>query len=289
MKKIANILRAQYTLAYYPGNVERRHNIQVRLKKRYKAITRHSIGAETGAAELVHFVANSCEVSAKEHPYPWEPLVTETAEKTLLYREDFSNPESGWPDRKGSQYQSGSYELSSKKNSHSTLTSAVATELGMGRMGEQLSTATTESEGVVAANGPWWENFRASTLVDEGEDGLSAGGMVFHLNEQGYYAFLLADAGRANEISFKLVKQFFGGFQEAVLIPWTNLTVPNPPSAHKLEHRISVECNRGQIILRVDGQLATRVHDATFSKGLIGFALFGGHVEFRDLRVESMP
>jgi VWFA-related protein len=289
LNKIANILRAQYTLAYYPENAGQRHDIEVRVKhKGYKVTTRRSIGAETGGDKLVHFITNSCEVSAKEHPYPWEPLVTETAGKTLLYRDDFSNPKSGWPDRNGSRYQSGSYELLSKGRSNATLTSAVAAELGMGRMGEQLSTAAG-SAGVIAANGPWWENFRASASIGGG-GGLAADGLVFHLNERGYYAFLVTDAGRANEISFKLVKQFFGGFNEAILIPWTDLALPAVPGGRKLEHRVSVECNRGEITLRIDGQLAKTIHDATFSNGLVGFALFGdGHVEFRDLRAESLP
>jgi hypothetical protein len=155
-------------------------------------------------------------------------------------------------------------------------------------MGEQLANEIG-SAGIVAANGPWWENFRASVLI-EGEGGLSASGMVFHLNEQGYYAFLLTDTWQPNEISYKLIKQLFGGFNETVLIPWTHLTLPVVPGGHKLEHGLSVECNRGQITLRIAGQLLKSVRDATFSKGLVGFALYGdGHAEFKDLRAESLP
>jgi len=60
-------------------------------------------------------------------------MVTETAEKTLLYKDDFSDPKSGWPDRKGMRYKSGSYQLSSRGRSNATLSLAVAAELGMGR------------------------------------------------------------------------------------------------------------------------------------------------------------
>lgn len=286
LNTIANILRAQYTLAYYPENARRRHDIQVQVHRGgYKITARRSIGADASEGELVRFVANSCEVSAREHPYPWEPLVTETADKTLLYRDDFSNPGTGWPNRKGSQYHSGSYELSSKGKSDATLTSAVAAELGMGRMGERLSARASGSQGVIVANGPWWENVRTSALV-AGGGGLLGDGLIFHLNERGYYAFLITDSGRPNEISFKLIKQFFGGFNETVLIPWTDMAVPG---AQKRKHQLSVKYDRGQITLQVDGQLAKSIHDTTFSNGLVGFALFGdGRAEFSDLRAESI-
>ena len=93
--------------------------------------------------------------------------------------------------------------------------------------------------------------------------------------------------GQPNEISFKLIKQFFGGFNETVLIPWTDMALP---SGKKLKHKLLVACDRGQITLQVDGQLAKSIHDTTFPDGLVGFALFGdGHAEFSDLRAESLP
>ncbi len=289
---VANILNAQYVLAYYPENDERLRKIQVRVnQKGYKVASRHAVGMEKNDTDRVEFLPQSCEVSPKEHPYPWESQLSQTPSKTLLYQEDFSSSQTGWPNNKTSHYKSGFYELSYNPHSDTGAPSAVVGQLGMGQITvPQISTTSTDSaEGVIAANGPWWGSFRASVRI-QGQGGLSAGGMVFHLSEQGYYAVLLTDTGTPNEVSLKLVKKFFNSSKETALLPWTSIVVPAPVSTRKFDHKLSVEWNRGRILLELDGQPASEVHDTTSSNGLTGFALFGaGSETFSDLRVEGLP
>ena len=289
---VANILNAQYVLAYYPENNERLRKIQIRVnQKGCKVASRHTVGTEKAESLEVQFLAPSCEVSPKANPYPWEPLVSQTPSKTFLYEENFSSSQTGWPNNKASHYKSGSYELAYNPRSNSAAPSAVVGQLGMGQIGApQISTTASDSaEGVIAANGPWWGNFRASVHI-HGQGGLSAGGMIFHLCEQGYYAVLLTDTGRPNELSFNLVRKLFSSAKEIDLLPWTSLNVPVPVSTQKFDHRISLEWNRGKILLDLDGQQAGEVHDTTLSNGLAGFALFGvGSESFSDLRVEGLP
>jgi len=290
---VASILNAQYMLAYYPENDERLRKIQVRVnQKGYKVASRRAVGVEKIESDPVQFLAQTCEVSPKVHPYPWEPLLSQTSSKTLLYQEDFSSPQTGWPNGKASHYKSGSYELSFNPRSDSASPSAVVGQPGMGQIlnAPQISaTAADSAEGVIAANGPWWGSFRASVRI-QGQGGFSAGGMIFHLNEQGYYAVLVTDTGNPHELSFKLVKKLFSSRKEMDLLPWTSVTVPVAVSTRKFDHKIAVEWNRGRILLGLDGQPAREVHDTTFSNGLAGFALFGaGSETFNDLRVEGLP
>ena len=109
------------------------------------------------------------------------------------------------------------------------------------------------------------------------------------MNELGYYALLVADTGRANELSFKLIKKRFGGPKEQELIPWTSIEIPVSGFRRGVDHKLSVACNRGLITVQIDGQLSGKIADATFPDGLIGFALFGpGSADFSDLRVQGL-
>ena len=255
--RISERLEAQYTLAYYPQNADHFRKIEVRVHRRgVKVISRNSVGSSTTTGP-VHFEASTCEVSAKDHPYPWELKSTVTASGDLVYHEDFSDPNSGWPNRAeqipsgpppspgsprilrrgyqpGLRYIPGGYEISRHVRPNFTSTGPI-------------------TDGVVAAYGPPWDNLRASVSVetdwtrtfrtersnssahDIPFDSYSeiAAGLIFHLNPDGYYALVLAGSvaprkDAANQLmrimQFELVRTLFsddGPSQDSVLIPWT--------------------------------------------------------------------
>ena len=100
LDRINELLQAQYTLAYYPENVDRFRKIEVRVHRGgVKVITRRSLGSSSEAVP-VRFETSTCEVSPKDHPHPWEPNSVRTISGDLMYHEHFSDPKSGWPNRR---------------------------------------------------------------------------------------------------------------------------------------------------------------------------------------------
>lgn len=284
--RILGILEGQYTLAYYPQDVSKYRRIQVKVRRGgLNVAARHSVGSEGGEGESVHFSGTSCEVSPKEHPYPWERHVTESATHTMIYQDNFSDPQSGWPNRTGSRYAQGTYELS--KSDSSTPSGAVSsidmtgTTVTAGRADQG-----GQADGVVAAYGPWWENFRASLSLEGG--GSAARGMVFRLNDEGCYALLLSGTGKVTELSFKLVKRDFGSQGETPILPWTPVSAAVPRAG--TDSRITVECRRERITILINGVQVASTRDTSFAGGYVGMAQYGsGHTFFRDLTVESLP
>ncbi len=299
LNRISAILDAEYTLAYYPSDTSRFRKIEVKVKRGgVRVFSRRGAGSGSGDAP-VHFQAASCEVSAKDHPYPWETRTTRNLSGALIYSEDFSDPRTGWPNHSelipappklgnyrnllvyqpGLRYVKGGYELF--------------------RSNETVSGST--ADGVVAAYGPFWDDFRASVLIegdlgsaDAGETHFTtAPGLVFHMGAAGYYALVLSGAGPkgSHDVAFELLKRTFSQGSESVLIPWTKVVVPiTSEEVEKKQRKLSVEYRRGKIDVLVDDQPAATVQDATFPHGLIGMALFGhGRVVFRDLLVEGLP
>ena len=291
---ILGILQAQYTVAYYPRNPGKYRRIQVKVNRGgVNVATRRSVGSnETGEAP-VHFSATSCDVSPVEHPYPWEPHVTESPNHTQIYQDDFSDSRSGWPNHAGSLYVPGAYALSRAGKS------AYADEVGP-HSGAWLSATTIQTvpqnglsgldEGILAAYGPWWRNFRASVSMEG--SGSAAWGMVFRLNDEGCYVLLLSGTEKGADISYKLVRKSFPSYREITLIPWTHITGPAlaalPPI--RTQNRITVECNRNRITILLNGEQVTEADDPSFTEGYVGLAHYGsGRTLFRDLRVESLP
>ena len=210
LDRISQLLQAQYTLAYYPEDVERFRQIEVRVhRKGVRTITRHGVGGSSAQGPVI-FETSGCEVSAKDHPYPWEAKSSLTS-GTLAYHEDFADSKSGWPNRSEGfpaellpplprkplvdrggyslRYVSGAYEISHRPP-----------------MG--VSTSSIR-DGIVAAYGPGWHDFHASVSVrtdwqtfrservtSSKDDLLSffkvASGLVFHLSYDGYHALILA-------------------------------------------------------------------------------------------------
>lgn len=349
--RIAEILRAQYTLAYYPVNVDRYRRVEVKVDRGgVRVITRRGIGAST-ASGAVHFEASTCEVSAKAHPYPWEPKTTVSSSGALVYREDFSDTRSGWPNQKehvpdlpptnrnrqiaraeyrpGLRYVSGGYEISRNPPegpiAEAGSVGAIVTGssiVGLGGDGDPIA------DGVVAAYGPTWDNMRASVsvLADWKRTAkltpkdapkadprfpilafATAPGLVFHLNEEGYYALLVngfADFRLKKKlIQFTLIRRLYsddGPGRYVELIPWTPLegssfTDPAPIDAKtdtdvKIDtHRISVEYRDGQITVTIDDRQVANVYDSRLPSGSAGLAVFGsGNAVFHDLLVQDL-
>jgi Ca-activated chloride channel family protein len=292
LDRIFAILEAQYTLAYYPADTSRFRKIEIKVKRGgVKVLSRRGVGAD-GETGMVHFSATSCEVSAKDHPYPWELRATRDPSGALTWHEDFTDPRTGWPNRHelipaprrprdiggdpewkpGVRYIPGGYELSN------------------------TFTAGPVVDSVVAAQGTFWNNFRASVVIDSTASVGAATGiyqgtapaLVFHMGTGGYYALVLTGAGRdsTHDTSFKLVKRTFSPASEVVIVPWTKVAF----RADKKQRRVSVQYQRGKIDVLVDDQRVTSVQDATYPNGLIGLGLFGhGRAVFHDLLVEELP
>ena len=279
LDRISALLKAEYTLAYYPRSIDEVRKIEVKVKHSGVRISaRHSVGSES--ASEVHFTANGCAVSAQEHPYPWESRVTSNSSSPLVYQEDFSDPRSGWPNHRDpvsdSRYIPGGYELSRRL--------PPGPVPARGAEGYVVHLADT----VIAAYGPWWTNFRASAWLEARLGPPTDVGMAFDVNETGYYALLLAPS--VNKMTaFEFVKGSWDGTR-SVIIPRTSIGEFEQISKHKL----SVECNRGQITLAVDDREVGRIKDTRVEYGLVGFGVFGeggaSHgVIVHDLLVQAMP
>jgi hypothetical protein len=203
------------------------------------------------------------------------------------YHEDFADPRSGWPNRAGSRYVQGAYELSVPG------TPGDSDELaphGNPWQSAARETAPQYGGGALAAYGPWWQNFRASVSI-EGH-GSAARGMVFRLNDAGCYVLLLSGAGKAGDVSFRLVRKLFPSYLEVPLIPWTPITGPAlaDMSSGGMANRITVECIHDRIKILLNDMEVTRIVDSSYAEGYVGLAHYGsGHTLFRDLRVEGLP
>jgi len=278
LDRILGILRAQYTLAYYPlgynpKDASKVRRIQVRVNRKDAVVAaQRALGSEASAENSVHFEAGGCYVSPRDHPYPWEALVTgwdpySTASlQNIQYHETFTDPQSGWPNHDGSRYANGAYEISH----------------GLGRPAPLRD--LRNAEGSLAAYGPWWEDFRASITVSIA--GASAKGMVFRLNSRGYYGFLVMGAGA--KLSFKLIKRNWSDPTDREIIPWTLVDDMTSKliEAHRSwadgNIRISVEAKGAQLTLLVNDVPVAQVQDSTFADGYVGMALFGsGTTRFR--------
>jgi VWFA-related protein len=297
--RISRMLEAQYTLAYYPENVDRSRKIEVRVRRRgVKVIARSGVGSQSGGGP-VHFQASTCEVSAADHPYPWELKTTQSL-SGLVYREDFSDPTSGWPNRRekmpssrrdryqpGLLYAHGGYQIS--RNPPPNL----------------ISTGPI-TDGTVAAYGPSWDDFRASVSVAsdwERTTGLQhtgryeiAAGLIFHLNDRGYDALLLSGGQTSHPgerpqkfVQFKLEQRMFSGDGpdlQSDLVPWT--PVASADGSAFTAHTISLAYKQGEITVFVDDHQVAGALDDTLAEGLIGLGFFGrGSAVFRDLQVQD--
>jgi hypothetical protein len=244
--------------------------------------------------ESVTFAAGSCEVSPEFHPYPFE-LNESHSDKGLLYRESFSNAGSGWPNREGSRYVAGGYELSNAELSK--------VESTLERTNPQLGgDSFTAQRDVLVAYGPWWKDFHVSAVVDVvttmnpispsalhagplGQDSPAAG-LVFRLTGDGYYAALLSGNRQRKELSVKLVKRHHGSTVETEIVPWSRIDVTQ---GSRSGIKLAVEAIGSQITIIVDEKEVKRIQDSSFTQGYVGFVISGAErAVFRDLIVEEL-
>jgi Ca-activated chloride channel family protein len=326
LQGISAILQAQYTLAYYPPDPGRFRRIEVKVRRRGVRVLSRSGAGGGEVSRLVHFAASSCEVSSREHPYPWEARMVQNPSGVRIYREDFSDPATGWPNRPetgergqsqsaprnsrmrslvdtppapmpsiyrpGLRYVTGGYEISRKLAQNTTTTGPIAA-------------------GTVVTYGPSWDDFRASATVEtdwsEAQEHLGAmqAGLVFGLSGSGYCALLLSGTGTQlahhPEVAYEVVKKTLANGSVSTLIPWTKVPALNPSAQAAADiaqtsrtwpHKLSVERRGGEITVLVDDQRIAPFlfQERELEHGLIGFGLFGhGRAVFRDLFVESLP
>jgi hypothetical protein len=146
VEEIANDLRTQYTLSFYPQTDDREnhyHQLRVNVQNpRYKLRARPGYGTvQVGPA-----IARQANSRAFERK-------VEHRNGRIFYHDDFTDPNSGWPDRLTARYTREGYKLA--------------------------------GDNVVAVNGPVFRNFRAAvSLTTDG-----AAGLVFRQTDRGYYAF----------------------------------------------------------------------------------------------------
>jgi VWFA-related protein len=311
LKAVANLLQSEYTLAYYPPNTSRKlRTIEVKLHRRGGRLLRSRfLVANSGAADLVHYVQRTCAVSPTFYPYPYDSHVT-NQRGTTVYRDDFSERNSGWPQHPDSHYVPGGYELSTldQRDAHTndgmaSGESSIRDLTGLGPIEQAGTPMMIFRNNVVAAYGPSWDDFRVSanmkavfeprlpspTAYRFRHPVHPAAGLVFRMNENGYYALLVSkEVGLSTAYKKKLVfevvaRTFQGdGFAESVIVPWTTVDRAAPNEA-----QLAVEAVGDQITIFVDGKKAGAAQDDTFTGGYAGFTVSApAQATFSNLRVE---
>ena len=286
---VAHQLRTQYTLAYYP-KVKRGgfHQIEVRV-------------AQSGArVRARHGFAGTPEQSAgceneKLKPYPYESKVA-AKNGCTVYQEDFQNIASGWPTKKGYHYKAGTYEIVNAKQ-HPDANFAFdydRSSWGAAAAGTRTlqDTEGIPPGGVLVANGPLFtRDLNVSVTVEwksggAGGDMATVPGLVFRLNNRGYYAVLVSrDASESHDIAFQLVKKYHSESVPRDLFPWKDI----PLSKRARQEKISVQCRGPVITIIFQEAPVAKFEDDEFKEGQVGMILYGlGRAVFSDLLAEEV-
>ena len=274
--RMAALLAGEYTLGYYPERIDRARQIEVKVARSgVRVFTRSRIGSEIALGD-VHFTATGCAVSPRDHPYTWESRVLSREGMPMTYHEDFSDRRSGWPNHasevSNAQYIAGGYELL-RHPSEGTATAVP---------GLIATPADT-----IVAYGPWWGDFRLSAKIEFNWSAAdSAAGVVFDLNEAGYYSFLLDRPGKKGQMAFELVAGSAAGAR-SVIIPRTPVAeFESPGKTHTLE----VVRKGDSISLALDNRHLGNVRDATYPIGLAGVSVFkASRLVIHELHIEAIP
>ena len=287
LKAVSSVLQSEYTVGYYtpPNAGDKPRKIQVKVDRHgVHVLAREFIDSEQNASRFVHFDQLACTVSPKFHPYPYEARVTHGA-NGITYREDFSDPHTGWPDHSDSRYVSGGYQLSNVPD----VTRGVE----------------ETARNVIAAYGPWWSDFRASVTlrilpaaqVADPERGPQwqfpnaapfAAGLVFRMSSKGYYALLVSGTVNKSRVSVELVRRDFlpgelRDYSEKQIVPWKMAGLLQPSGT-----TLSVESIGSQITIFADGHEIESVQDPTYDQGFVGFIVSGPEqATFKNLVVEQ--
>jgi VWFA-related protein len=245
IRDVASKLQTQYTLGYYPeASGKSYRQIQVKMRKPgLKVFARHGFSTTDAG---VHFSVNACAISPEEHPYPYESKLVHQGDR-LTYHEDFADPRSGWPLNETSWYGAGEYHI-----------------VRRGRV-ELLG------EGSVYAYGPWWNDCRVSVSVklspapNNADWKTSPGtGLVFRLNDRGYYALLI---GSAPGVHAKLIAKQFNVLRTMDLMDWTRVEQARPTTIGQW-NRLRVDCRGSAITLYVNDHEIVKVRDVNFGRRL---------------------
>ena len=307
LKAVSDTLNAEYTLAYYPPATGRKiRKIEVKVDRHgLRVLASRTIVSNQDSGGIVHYLPGTCMVSPAVYPYAYEARISGTPGHEL-YRDDFSDPHSGWPSHPDSHYVSGGYELSTAERG-SKGAAAPAPGLLPGTGGAlapvapgNASHASTYRENVIAAYGPPWRNFLVSASVRaEYEPPLqwnaypkfslpvrSAAGLAFRINQNGYYSFLVSPAAEDQRmLAFELVARTFLGdsYAESAILPWKTIPRDSP-----LQAQLSVQAIGDRITLFIDGQQVGTSRDDRFDNGYAGFIVSApGHATFTNFVLEQ--
>ena len=284
IEAIAKDIGNQYTLAYYapdPSNLTQLRRIQVKLNRRGARIrARKGYVLQSKPQEEAALQAQSIQKEspvpkgAGERAAPYESKI-DRRDGRVVYSEDFSASDTGWPNKKEMFYSEGKYHISREM----VATSSQVTQTS--REGEVASiTHKTDMNSLVASNGPWLKDFSSSVNVEleggsphisslvkvelEGgspryrsvnDSSLGEAGLVFRLNEQGYYVFLVSWAPKQKGTAFKLIGKASQSPALRDVLSWTqdpNTTnVKSSPEENR--HRLSWQPNQTVHQQRIGG------------------------------------
>jgi hypothetical protein len=148
--------------------------------------------------------------------------------------------------------------------------------------------------------GPWFKDFEASVEIQPPEDGNGDGGLIFRVNELGYYLLLVqrgkgaSDTTRSGHaIAYTLAKRFWNEPFMKSIIGWTAFRIrpteatikPGPGSPFVTAF---VKCAGNRITVRIDGIEAISLTDDAFTDGQVGMGFFGiGRARFRNLEAQG--
>ena len=304
VEAISKDLGNQYTLAYYaqnPSSDDHFRLIQVKVNRKgatIRARRGYRLHGTAGGPELM-VMPKTAATSGPSGPRPKTYLYESKVEKKdglIVYREDFSNPDTGWPKNKEMFYAQGRYHLTREESS-------IPSVRYPDRTGVPASAFRIEQrDSLVAANGPSLENFRCSLTIESHRrlnrgspetpsTVIPAAGLVFRLNERGYYACLLSGYPNANDIFVRLVRKNVDSPTLIDILPWRKLARNSRTTENSLPgKRIAVTCQGSKIGLFLDGEPVVEVYDSTFAFGMAGMTLVGkGSAIFDDLLVEEIP
>ena len=311
LKAVSNLLESEYTLAYYPPKTSRNlRRIEVKVDRSGARVlaSRFLVGSPD-SADVVHFVDGTCAVSPKFHPYSYESHLTKARGQTV-YRDDFSDPNSGWPQHPDSHYVPGGYELSTAEGPPLLASGAVS-------LSETTTLLRTYRDNVVAAWGPTWWNFRVSANMkavfepprpSSGRVQFSslvhpAAGLVFRMNEKGYYALLVTPTSQfkkkelvsrpgkyKKKLAFEVVAMTFHvdstgrpSFVPSVIVPWIVVDGASPADA-----QLAVQAVGDQITIFMNGRQVGSVRDSRFAEGCVGFTAWApARATFSNLLVQQ--
>ena len=245
----------------------------------------------------VHFQASGCEVSAQDHPYPWQLKSTLTPSHGLVNHEDFCDPRSGWPNRGEERRRANivqacamfpaAIKFRATRPCISPLPASSWTErsqamersgITSGRQCQAAAEPTSTSQTLHGSRGGFFE---------------SPSGLVFHLNNDGYYVVALSGGlfqekgtGRPKRIiQFLLGRRLFnddGPSQFSELIPLDGDPVlavrhQNAGSGAQNGHTPDFDGIPGWTNHSSRGGWlqARTAHDDRLRIGLVGMAVFG--------------